>query len=88
MSEGLLSVEKMNENGHAVVFDGDMSFVINKACGESQPLKTSRRQLQVGLVHSSARCGWDVGFFLAAIAVEEVGDQGHKTAEDFSGFND
>ena len=34
MSKGLLSVEKMNENGRAVVFDGDMSFVVNKAIGE------------------------------------------------------
>ena len=24
----------MNENGHAVVFDGDMSFDVNKATGE------------------------------------------------------
>ena len=56
VSKGLLSVEKMNENGHAVVFDGDMSFVVNKATG-GEPLKTSRWQLHAGLVDSSARCG-------------------------------
>ena len=33
VSKGLLSVGKMNENGHAVVFDGDMSFVVNEATG-------------------------------------------------------
>ena len=39
MSKGLLSVEKMNENGHAVVFDGDMSFVVNKVTGEVNHLR-------------------------------------------------
>ena len=39
VSKGLLSVEKMNENGHAVVFDGDMSFVVNKATGEVNHLR-------------------------------------------------
>ena len=39
VSKGLLSVEKMNENGHAVVFDGDMSFVVSKAIGEVNHLR-------------------------------------------------
>ena len=39
VSKGLLSVEKMNENGHAVVFDGDVSFVDNKATGEVNHLR-------------------------------------------------
>ena len=39
VSKGLPSVEKMNENGHAVVFDGDMSFVVNKATGEVNHLR-------------------------------------------------
>ena len=29
----------MNENGHAVVFDRDMSFVVNKATGETNHLR-------------------------------------------------
>ena len=33
MSKGLLSVEEMNENRHAVIFHKDMSFVVNKATG-------------------------------------------------------
>ena len=39
VSKGLLSVEKMNENGHAEIFDGDMSFVVNKATGEVNHLR-------------------------------------------------
>ena len=39
VSKGLLSVEKMNENGHAVAFDRDMSFVVNKATGEVNHLR-------------------------------------------------
>ena len=34
VAKGLLSVEKMNECGHAVVFDGDNSFIANKKTGE------------------------------------------------------
>ena len=34
VAPSLLSVEKMNENGHAVVFDGDMAYVVNKATRE------------------------------------------------------
>jgi hypothetical protein len=34
VSKGLLSVEKMNECGHLVVFDGDASFIANKKTGE------------------------------------------------------
>ena len=34
VSKGLLSVEKMNENGHDVVFAGDVSFVGKKTTGE------------------------------------------------------
>ena len=34
VSKSLLSVEKMNENGHAVVFARDMSFVVKKTTGE------------------------------------------------------
>ena len=29
----------MNEKGHAVVFDGDMSFVVSKAIGEVNHLR-------------------------------------------------
>ena len=39
VSKGLLSAKKMNESGHAVIFDGDMSFVVNEVNWRGQPLK-------------------------------------------------
>ena len=39
VSKGLLSVEKMNECGHIVVFDGDASFIANKKTGEVNQLR-------------------------------------------------
>ena len=35
----MLSVEKMNETGHVVVFDGDASFIMNKWTGEVNQLR-------------------------------------------------
>ena len=39
VSKGLLSVEKMNECGHVVIFDGDASFIVNKKTGEVNQLR-------------------------------------------------
>ena len=39
VSRGLLSAKKMNESGHAVIFDGDKSFVANEATGEVNHLR-------------------------------------------------
>ena len=39
VSKGLLSVEKMNECGHVVIFDGDASFIVNKRTGETNQLR-------------------------------------------------
>ena len=39
VSKGLLSVEKMNETGHFVLFDGDDSFICNKTTGEINRLR-------------------------------------------------
>ena len=39
VSKGLLSVDKMNECGHVVVFDGDSSFIANKKTGEVNQLR-------------------------------------------------
>ena len=39
VAKGLLSVEKMNESGHVVVFDGDDSYVVNKWTGEMNQLR-------------------------------------------------
>ena len=39
VSKGLLSVEKMNESGHFVVFDGDDSYIANKKTGEINRLR-------------------------------------------------
>ena len=39
VAKGWLNVEKMYENGHAVVFDGDMSLVVNKTTDEVNHLR-------------------------------------------------
>ena len=39
VAKGLLSVEKMNESGHVVIFDGDDSYVVNKWTGEMNQLR-------------------------------------------------
>ena len=39
VSKGLLSVDKMNESGHTVVFDGDNSYIAHKQTGEINRLR-------------------------------------------------
>ena len=39
MAKGLFSVEKMNECGHVVVFDGDDSYIVHKKTGEVNRLR-------------------------------------------------
>ena len=39
VAKGLFSVEKMNECGHVVVFDGDDSFIVHKVTGEINRLR-------------------------------------------------
>ena len=86
MSKGLLRVEKMNENGHAVVFAGDMFVVVKKATDEVNHLgrQDGNFMLDLWIFALDVAEKWKV--LAGSHSPEEFGDQGHNTAEDFSGF--
>ena len=56
---------------------------LSTSAHRGHPFKTSRRQLHAGLLDTSARCGWDVGFWQAAIASKKSGIKGIRPPKTF-----
>ena len=46
-ANSLLSVKQLNKTGHAVVFDDEMSFIINKFTGEVNVLREDNGNLMM-----------------------------------------
>ena len=62
VSKGLLSVEKMNECGHVVIFDGDESIIINKKTGEINQLRRQDGNFMLDLWIPPPEVAQDLGF--------------------------
>ena len=62
VAKGLLSVERMNETGHIVVFDGDNSYVANKWSGEVNILRRQDGNFMLDLWVPPPEVAQDLGF--------------------------
>ena len=62
VSKGLLSVEKMNECGHVVIFDGDASFIVSKRTGEVNQLRRQDGNFMLDLWIPPPEVAQNLGF--------------------------
>ena len=62
VSRGLLSVEKMNESGHIVVFDGNASLIANKTTGEVNWLRRQDGNFMLDIWVPSPEVAQSLGF--------------------------